>query len=194
MKSQPDQPVSKTETIITDRCRLRFPQDSDIPHIWTATRTPHFNDGLSWDPPARIEDIREPFRKAQASWDTGDHYNWSIESKVGDDFIGWMSIRKEARDGEWSIGYWIHPEQQDHGYATECALALVEFGFSRLGAETVSASHASWNTASGHVLERIGMSYVRTNPEGFRKNDEWIETREYEVRRGQAGLPDSIER
>ncbi len=174
--------VARDEQIITARCRLRYPEAADIPYIWSATQTPNFNDGLRWEPPASIAGIKEALRQAQASWVTGDDYNWAIESRKSHDFIGWISIRRASGDQEWSIGFWVHPTKQGRGFATECASAVLEFGFSRLQAKVITAAHARWNTASGRVLNRIGMQHVRTNPRGFKKNHEWVEEFEYELR------------
>ena len=174
--------VSRDEEIVTARCRLRYPEESDIPHIWSATQTPNFNDGLRWEPPSDIAEIKEPLRRAQESWASGSEYSWAIESKESGNFVGWISIRRESEDQEWSIGFWVHPARQGQGFATECASAVVDFGFSRLHAKVITAAHATWNTASGRVLRRIGMKYVRTNPRGFRKNQAWVEEAEYEVR------------
>lgn len=129
-----------------------------------------------------MADINEPFRAAQARWISGDEYSYAIESLSTSDFVGWISIRRETEAGEWSIGFWIHPQQQRCGFATECAEAVLNFGFSRLGAAQISAAHAAWNEPSGRVLRRIGMRYVRSNPTGFCKNDTWVEECEYAIR------------
>lgn len=182
MNRQNEVLVSRDEEIVTARCRLRFPGKSDIPYIWSASQTPSFNDGLRWEPPSSIAEIQEPLRRAQESWASGSEYSWTIESRGNRDFIGWISIRRESRDREWSIGFWVHPSKQGQGFATESAASVLEFGFLRLGAKIITSAHATWNTASGRVLRGIGMKYVRTNPRGFKKNHEWVEEFEYEVR------------
>ena len=173
---------SPEKEITTARCRLRYPDESDIPHIWSASQTPNFNDGLRWDPPSSMAEIEEPLRRAQESWASGDEFSWTIESRENRDFIGWISIRREIGDRQWSIGFWVHPTRQGQGFATECAASVLELGFSHLGAKTITAADATWNTPSSRVLRRIGMNYVRTNPKGFRKNHEWVEECEYEIR------------
>jgi len=174
--------ISRDAEIETARCRLRFPDESDIPFIWSASQTPNFNDGLRWEAPSSIAEIAKPLRRAQESWASGNEYSWAIESKENRDFIGWISIRRESKDGEWSIGFWVHPTKQGRGFATECAAAVLEFGFSHLAAEIITAAHATWNTATGRVLRRIGMKCVRTNPRGFKRNQEWVEEFKYEVK------------
>lgn len=170
------------EQILTKRCRLRYPDESDIPHIWSASRTPGFNNGMAWEPPSEISELNEPLQRNQDNWKSGHAYNWTVEGRDSREFIGRISIRREQNDSEWSIGYWIHPTQQNRGYATEAAEAIVLFGFSRLHATIITAAHVTWNHASGQVLQRIGMSRVRTNPKGFRKQGKWVEEYEYEIR------------
>ena len=174
--------ISPGEEIATVRCRLRYPEESDIPHIWSASQTPNFNDGLAWERPSSIAEIREPLRRAQESWISGDEYSWTIESRESSEFVGWISIRRESGDREWSIGFWVHPSKQGNGFATECAAAVLEFGFSRLRAKVITAAHATWNAASGSVLRRIGMEQVHTNPSAPEKNRDRVEWLEYEVR------------
>ena len=181
MKRRSEVLVNRDEEIVTDRCRLRYPNESDIPHIWSASRTPNFNDGLAWDPPSSMAEIKDSLRRAQESWISGQEYSWTIESRKNLDFVGWISIRRESGDRQWSLGFWVHPAKQDQGFATECAAAVLEFGFSRLGAKVITAAHVKWNTASGRVLRRIGMEHVRTDPSGLAKNREQAEWLEYEV-------------
>ena len=175
--------IERDEVILTERCRLRFPLVSDIPHIWSATRTIGFNDGLRWNAPERIEDIEGPFQELLAAWGTGEEYSWAIDTKDNKDFVGWISVRREQEDKTWSLGYWVHPSKQRNGYATECANALVKFCFTRLSADRVTAAHATWNHASGKVLTGIGMTRIGTNPKGFEKNGEWVEEFEYAIHR-----------
>jgi ribosomal-protein-alanine N-acetyltransferase len=174
--------LSLDEEIATARCRLRYPDETDIPHIWSASQTPNFNDGLAWEPPSNMAEIGEPLRRAQESWISGNEYSWTIESRKNRDFIGWISIRRESGDRTWSLGFWIHPVKQGQGFATECAAAVLELGFSRLGAKVITATHAKWNTGSARVIQQIGMEQVRTKASELRKDPERAEWLEYEVR------------
>ena len=176
-------PIPVTEEILTPRCRLRHPEESDIPHVWSATRVAGFNDGMRWDPPETIEELQSPFQKNRSAWLAGTDYNWTIEDRQTRDFLGRVSIRREQAVGEWSIGFWVHPNHQGKGYAREAAAAMVSFGFERLAADRITAAHAIWNHASGKVLVGIGMTFVRVNPKGFMKRGGWVEEHEYEIQR-----------
>ncbi len=179
--------IPPEEVLLTARCRLRQPNAADIAHVWSATRVAGFNDGMRWDSPEAIAELQRPLRANREDWEQGTSYSFTVESRDGRVFIGRMQIRQEATAGEWTIGFWTHPEQQGKGYATEAASAIVDFGFRRLGAQVIGAAHATWNGASRVVLERIGMRFVCTNPRGFQKAGGWVAEHEYELRGGAQG-------
>jgi ribosomal-protein-alanine N-acetyltransferase len=164
----------------TERCRLRRPSEEDFPHIFSATRKPGFNDGMPWEPPAALEELRLPLERGRARWDEGTDYSFAIERKADGAFLGRISIRQTDREGVWDIGFWIHPDHEGRGYITEAATAVIKLGFERLGAEAIEANYATWNERSGRVLRAIGMSHVALIEQGFEKRGEWIA--EYRMR------------
>ena len=174
--------ITPDEFIITHRCRLRYPSTDDFQHIWSASRYPGFNDGMVWDPPTTIEELTEPLRRSHEAWTAGTSYTWTVETKTECEFVGRIGLRQENLKRDWSLGYWTHPAVQKRGYASEFAAAVINFGFSRIGALRITAAHATWNEASGKVLQRVGMVKTGINPRGFKKGGEWIEEYEYEIR------------
>ncbi len=166
--------IAEDFVIETDRCRLRIPSLTDIPHVFSATRHPGFNDGMVWNPPRDESELIEPYESALRTWRNGEHYGFTIEGKAAEEFIGRISIRRESKDGVWNIGFFTHPEHQGRGYMTEAGHAVVRFGFSELAAQRIEARHALWNRASETVLSRLGMHFVEALPEGFMKNGEWV--------------------
>ena len=81
-----------------------------------------------------------------------------VTTKAAGTLIGNCGIRLAApgvRVGD--IGYELAPEQWGHGYATEAARAILAFGFGALGLHRVWASCVADNTASAHVLTKLGL-------------------------------------
>lgn len=175
--------------LLTARTRLRACTAEDIPHVWSATRAPGFNDGMAWDPPLNWAELEPPLHRARCNWRQSLAWSFTIESRVGRDaapgaFLGRCGIRPEPAPGAWSIGYWIHPDRQRLGFATEAAAALLGFGFLQLAARWIEASHAPWNAASGRVLETIGMQDVGVNPRGFLKGGVRVPARCWRIAAG----------
>jgi len=180
--------IPLNEVLYSDNCLLRFVSEQDI-YVWSACRYEGFNDGMVWDPPERMEDLLIEYQQNLKNWQQGSAYNWAIEHDVNSDFLGRIEIRKNIIPKEWTLGFWIHPEHQRLGYASECAKIVLDYGFSRLKAETITADHAVWNIPSKTVLERIGMTLVGHNPCGFEKRGACVATAEYEITRQQWSTP-----
>jgi [ribosomal protein S5]-alanine N-acetyltransferase len=86
---------------------------------------------------------------------------WLIHEEQAAAPIGFcgFSPRDEPAVGE--LIYGLAPGAWGCGYATECAGALLDYGFTTLGLTKIVASTDVPNTASARVLERIGMRFQR---------------------------------
>lgn len=75
-----------------------------------------------------------------------------------DRMIGFLND-VEIHDGTVELGYVIHPDYQNRGYATEALTAAIRELF-RLDYSTVRAGYFAENSASGRVMEKSGMHPV----------------------------------
>jgi RimJ/RimL family protein N-acetyltransferase len=72
---------------------------------------------------------------------------------IGDAMLHWSS--RQHQSGE--IGFALHPDHHGHGYATEAARALVDYGFGEVGLHRIIGRLEARNLASARVLEKLGM-------------------------------------
>lgn len=95
-------------------------------------------------------------------------------------FLGWFSLRPANSvgldAGGTELGYRLLPSFWGRGYGTEGALALVAKAFTELGLDRVVATTMTVNTGSRRVLEKAGLTLVRTF---FEEWPEYIEGAEY---------------
>ncbi len=168
--------LSRDFTMESERLLFQAPRESEFEEIFRASRVPGFNEGMIWDPPESIEEMREPLRNMLEAWDQGRAFTFSILSKADSGFIGRISIRQQDTDPEltWNIGYFTVPVRQGCGYMSEALSRILRFGFETLGAEQIEAAYAIWNAASGRVLEKNGMKFLRVIEQGFQKRGEWV--------------------
>ncbi|MFD5112381.1 GNAT family N-acetyltransferase [Streptomyces sp. NPDC058391] len=97
---------------------------------------------------------------------------WAAEERSTGAWLGWFSLEPGEEPG-WDVvelGYRLHRAAWGLGYATEGARALVGKAFTDLGTERVTAQTMTVNTGSRRVMEKAGLTYVRTFFE------EWPET------------------
>lgn len=71
--------------------------------------------------------------------------------------IGAIGLTAAASHRKAELGYWLGVPYWGNGYATEAASALVAYGFETLGYHRILARHFEQNSASGRVMQKIGM-------------------------------------
>lgn len=81
--------------------------------------------------------------------------------KASGRFIGWFALEPKE-EGAFELGYRLHQWAWGSGFGTEGARALLEKAFTDLGATRVYAETMAVNTRSRHVMEKVGLRYVRT--------------------------------
>jgi RimJ/RimL family protein N-acetyltransferase len=82
---------------------------------------------------------------------------WAVERREDGRVVGTvLLVRLPDGDGEFEVGWHLHPDAWGHGYATESARGALEWGFRR-GLSEVFAVVRPGNTASLAVCGRLGM-------------------------------------
>ena len=110
---------------------------------------------------------------AQREEDPRTKFQLAIALAQGKQLIGTAGIRmKTPGDREADIGYELDPDHWGYGYATEIAEALLTYGFGELRLHRIWAWCLAENTASAHVLEKMGM-----RQEGCLRESRWLHDR-----------------
>jgi RimJ/RimL family protein N-acetyltransferase len=89
---------------------------------------------------------------------------WAAIEKASGEFLGWFHFRppQGSPPDEVELGYRLHRAAWGKGYATEGSRALIRKGFTELGVRRVIASTYEENIGSRRVMEKAGMTLVRT--------------------------------
>lgn len=95
--------------------------------------------------------------------------------------IGHLVFHRCFGEHTYEIGWVLNPAYQQHGYASEAAQALLDYGFSKLKLHRIIATCQPENIASYRVMEKIGM-----RREGFFKKciphgDNWWDEYYYAI-------------
>jgi RimJ/RimL family protein N-acetyltransferase len=89
---------------------------------------------------------------------------WAAIEKATGEFLGWFHFRPrpDADPGEVELGYRLRKSAWGQGYATEGSRALIRKGFTEHGVQRVVAEAMVVNQASWRVMEKAGLTLVRT--------------------------------
>jgi ribosomal-protein-alanine N-acetyltransferase len=84
---------------------------------------------------------------------------YALDLRSANEFIGFCGYA--LIDDYIDLGYRIASGHWGNGYAREAAQAVIEYGFQRLGFESIVAIVYSENKRSIHVVEKLGFKFER---------------------------------
>ena len=85
---------------------------------------------------------------------------WAVEPRSTQELIGWNGLQYLPETKETEVGFLLSKAYWGQGLATEAAQASLQYGFERLGLETIVAIVHPQNIASQRVIEKLGMSFT----------------------------------
>ncbi len=92
---------------------------------------------------------------------------WAIERRTTGAFVGFTGLQAQPDRFTFSpcveIGWRLAQRHWGQGFATEAAIAAVEFGFTQLEVQKIASFTTLKNTASQNVMRRIGMVNTQRN-------------------------------
>ena len=152
--------------LTTPRLVIRQFTEDDADNLFHLNGDPEVMRYLTGGKPTAREEIRDQIIPVHLGvYDRLDRLGtWAAESAATGEFLGWFHFRP-GPDGDITnidLGYRLRRPAWNQGYATEGSRALISMGFTHLGVGRVFAHTMTANTASRHVLEKCGLTLVRT--------------------------------
>lgn len=152
--------------LTTERMVLRRFTAADVELLYELDNDPEVMRYINAGMPVPREEIVDEILPSFLAYDErADGYGfWAAEERASGRFLGWFHFRPGEGAGprEPELGYRLHRFAWNQGYATEGSQALIDYGFSELGVELVSAESMAVHVGSRRVMEKCGMVLVRT--------------------------------
>ena len=119
---------------------------------------------------------------------TGRPSRFALADRESDALIGTIGLEPKSDDLA-ELGYWIGQPFWGRGYASEAALALVQYARERLQFRRLSAVTDPENDASHRILIKAGFVCTGTHPreKPSRRGSMALRTHEYTDLRGASG-------
>ena len=167
----PIQPTLRTPRLLLRKFKLEDASDvQQLAGDWDVAKTT-----LNIPHPYSLSQAEEWIESHASTWRDREGIVFAITSIEQEHLVGAISFRLYNKVA--TLGYWIGKPYWGQGYCTEATKALVGFGFDALGLTKVVAEHLASNPASGRVMQKSGMSYVKE----VQKPDRTGETTRLEV-------------
>ncbi len=160
----------------TERLFVRKLQESDTNLFFDLMSNPNVMNSIPQSPFSREKSDSE-LKKIIAIEQTSNTKIWGLCEKTTNEFIGISGFLKN-NETEDEIAYRIREKHWNKGYGTEIAKGLIDFGFTKLNLELITADVYVENIRSVKILEK----FFTKKKEFFNEDDDCIDRR-YFVRK-----------
>lgn len=176
--------VNLSYPLETERLLLRPFTPGDFDALYSYQSRPDVTRYLYWGP--RTEgDVRDALEKKLACTairTEGDVLSLAVVLKGSNELVGDFILHLTSLEHQQAeIGYIIHPDHAGRGYATEAGCVLMRIAFQDLGLHRVVGRLDARNSASGRVLEKLGMRQEAHLVENEFVKDEWQSEIDYAI-------------
>jgi len=166
-------------SIETKRLLLRELLPSDDRGMFELDSNPEVHRFLGNKPVKNIEESRVYIENVRQQYLDNGIGRWAVILKETNEFIGWSGlklIKDSVNDHQnfHEIGYRFIQKHWGKGYATEAALAFIDYGFNDLKIDVIYAYADKGHPGSRNVLEKLGMQYVNSF-EYYGEEEVWYE-------------------
>jgi len=133
-----------------------------------------------------LEKMREAIDSLKEQYNNFGVGRWAMIDKTNNEFIGWTGLEfvtKETNNHKnfYDLGYRLLRKYWGRGFATESAIASLEYAFSKINATEIYAMADIENIGSNKILKKVGLKFIETfDFEGAKHNWYKLERSEYE--------------
>lgn len=152
--------------IESDRLVLRCWHPSDAPLLNSALieSWEHLGPWMPWaqGTPPTVSDTIAMLRRWRGEFDLNQDYVYGIFNRDESAVLGSTGLHTRRGEAAREIGYWIHVDQTNRGYATETATMLTRIAFEVEAVEWVEIRCLVDNVRSASVPRKLGYTHEAT--------------------------------
>lgn len=145
----------------TKRLILRPINENDAQNFYEMDSNPKVHIYLGNNPVTSIEQSKSKIEGVLQQYKDFGVGRLAMEKKDTGEFIGWSGLKSERELRKefdyYDLGYRLKEEFWGNGYATEAAIASLDYGFNDLKLKEICAAADVNHIASNTILKKIGM-------------------------------------
>lgn len=153
--------------IETERLILREVLPTDIDGFFELDGDPEVLRYLGIKPVNDKTQVVDTINKIRQQYLDNGIGRWAMVEKETNNFIGWTGLKLEKiktnnHVNYYDLGYRLIRKYWGKGFATESAIASLQYGFEKLGIQEAYASANCENIGSNNILKKVGLKLIET--------------------------------
>jgi len=158
----------------TKRLVLRKLEEADHERLFLLDSNQEVMKYIGMPTLSKVEESKEVVKMIMKQYEDNGLGRLAVIEKESELLIGWSGLKLNTSEVNgyqnfYELGYRFLPETWGKGYATESGKASLDYGFNDLQAEIIYAYAHCENTASNHILTKLGFEKTGefTEPDGI---------------------------
>lgn len=147
--------------IETPRLLLRKKEVEDAPFFFELNSDPLVTQYTGDGAFKNIQEAEEIVKYVIGQYEKNGYGRWLVAEKETGEPLGWCGLKYHDDTQETDLGYRFMQKYWGKGYATEAALACIDYGFKILKLNRIYGQAMKENVNSINVLKKVGMTYLR---------------------------------
>ena len=147
----------------TKRLILRPMQQEDAQGMFALNQVPDVFQNTGDAPFNDIEEVNNLIRN-YTQFEKYRMGRFSLIEIGSNEYVGWCGLKYQEENKEIDLGYRILPEFRNKGLAIEASEKCLEYGFKNLSLEKIVGRAIKENTASIHILKKLGFKFEKEFP------------------------------
>ena len=151
----------------TERLILREIEYTDEIDLFEMDSDPDVHQFIDQNPVKSIAEITEVINMLKLQYQENGVARWAVVDKITMKCIGWSGLKffkTELNNHShfYELGYRLKKKHWGKGFATEAAIAVLNYGFEKLQLKTIYAITDPENRNSKKVLTKLGFLHTET--------------------------------
>ena len=147
--------------IETNRLKLRDFQENDLTAYLTLVGDAAAMRYIGTGRTLNREEAWQQITTILGHWHLRGYGLWAVEEKTSGKLVGRVGLYNPEGWPGLEVGWALIPRFQGQGYATEAAMASLDFAFGEVGADEIISCIQPGNAPSIAVAERLGETHWR---------------------------------
>ena len=151
----------------TPRLLLREIIHTDLDNLFEMDSDPEVHRYLGNKPVTTKEEIEKVIEFIRQQYKENGIGRWAMIEKASNNFIGWTGLKfvtetVNNRTNYYDLGYRLNRKFWGKGFATEGAIASLDYGFKELRLKKIIATANIENIASNKIISNLGFELLET--------------------------------
>jgi len=140
------------------------PEDAPLLKATIEASVEHLRPWMPWakNEPTDLQAKIDLLRLFRGNFDLGQDFVYGILSRDESQVLGGSGLHTRVGEGALEIGYWIHADHLNQGFATEASAALTKVAFEVNGVDRVEIHCDPENVRSAAVPRKLGFGHEAT--------------------------------